>query len=215
MSDVNKTERNLLVVSYLAEQAMAAPKLFEWLEKNGVDWARATLSDHYQIFSSLEDDDATYAEFMRRIEWLANRPGTRALDVFLHVHGLPGALAFKDGDKRTGEIRQEPHQLGLKGKLRALYSTACYGASHALDFVQGGFRVASGALDVNANAIVEYPFFMDAWRDEKGFRPAIQRTPQSITAIQDSIARTLGFGDADSTKQIEGRPLTRITSLAD
>ena len=123
-------------------------------------------------------------------------------------------LWFKDGDKRVNRIADDLSQLGLKKKLRVLYSTACYGKTHNDSFLRGGFRVASGAVGVNANAAVEYPLFIANWLADKRFKSAIQATLPALTALQDRIAR-IKFPETNSVKAIDGRPYTRISTPAD
>ena len=160
----------------------------------------------------------TSANFIDCIASLASDDQLQALDVFLHVHGLKGALVFKDGQKSISEISEKLRKARLKKKLRVLYSTACFGQTHAPSFVKAGFRVASGANAVNANAFIEYPAFMDAWRDERTFKSAVYRAPKALTVAQDRLAKLVlgdALGPVNSFKQIKGRSYTRITTLAD
>ena len=115
-------------------------------------------------------------------------------------------------------IREKLQAANLKKKLRVLYSTACFGQSHNLDFIQAGFRVVSGATEVNANAVIEYPVFMDAWRDGKTFKSAVYQAPNALTVAQDKLAALIlgdTLGPINSFKQLGGRSYTRITTLAD
>ncbi|MBN1640745.1 MAG: hypothetical protein JXA09_05885, partial [Anaerolineae bacterium] len=119
MSEVTQDRRSLLVVSYLAELAVPELRwLYRWIEDNAVDVARMLSHRHYGAFSALEGDDATYASFLGRLDVLGSDPQVQAIDVFLHVHGSPGALAFKGGDKRAADIERDLVQLGLRHKLR-------------------------------------------------------------------------------------------------
>ena len=164
MTEITPQQRSALIVSYLAELADDKLRwLYRWIEDNAVDVARLMMESHYHTFSTLEGDDATYTNFVGRLQALASESKVEAVDVFLHVHGSPQRLWFKGGTKNTSIIGDDLIQLGLKKKLRALYSTACYGENHTEDFIRGGFRVASGALGVNANAVAEYPLFMTNW----------------------------------------------------
>jgi hypothetical protein len=216
---VGKNERDLLVVSYLFTGGnQQLPWLYRWLEDNAVDLARVMLSSHYRKFATLEGDEVTSANFIDRITSLASDNQLQALDVFLHLHGLPEKLVFKDGAMPISKISEKLQAANLKKKLRVLFSTACYGKTHATGFIQAGFRVVSGAEDVNANAVIEYPVFMDAWRDEKTFKSAVYRAPNALTVAQDNLAKLIlgdTLGAINSFKQIMGRSYTRITTLAD
>ena len=217
--NVGKDGRDLLVVSYLFTGGnQKLPWLYRWLEDNAVDLARVMLSSHYRKFATLEGDEVTSANFIDRITSLASDEQLQALDVLLHLHGLPGELVFRDEAMSISKISEKLQAANLKKKLRALYSTACYGMTHAADFVQAGFWVVSGATAVNANAVIEYPAFMDAWRDEKTFKSAVYRAPNALTVAQDNLAELI-LGDAlgaiNSSKQLTGRKYTRITTLVD
>jgi hypothetical protein len=131
---------------------------------------------------------------------------------------LPEKLVFRDGATSISKISEQLQAANLKKKLRTLYSTACFGMTHTADFIQAGFRVVSGATDVNANAVIEYPVFMDAWRDEKTFKSAVYQAPNALTVAQDKLAALIlgdTLGPINSFKQLRGRSYTRITTLAD
>ena len=213
---VGKHERGLLVVSYLEEQAHSSVRrLLGWAEDLGVDLARSVLDSEYETFSVLQGDDASYKDFIDRIEDLTANSDLKALDVFLLVHGDPSGPIFKNGTVSAQHIRDDLKNQSSKDVLRALYSSACYGASHNPFFIQGGFRVASGAVGVNANGTAEYPLFLKQWRGERTFKSSINAIPAVVTEAHDLIARALGFSDADSTKRIAGRSYTKITTPAD
>ena len=104
----------------------------------------------------------------------------------------------------------------LKQRLRLLYSTACYGATHAPDFIRAGFRVASGATRTNANGPYDYPTQLACWGRGWTYRSTVNLANSPIfIAMHDAIAKLLGFDDVNSEKMIEGRKHTRITTPAD
>jgi hypothetical protein len=150
-----------------------------------------------------------------RLTNLAQDPQTKAIDVFLSLHGLPDTLFFEDGPIATSDLRDQLKAADLKERLRLFYSTACYGASHARDFVKGGFRTASGAVGTNTNGPYDYPAQLYNWGLGKTYRAVIKlgNHPAFMTT-HDTIAEKFGFDDADSEKIIEGKKLTRITSGA-
>jgi hypothetical protein len=203
-------QRSLLVVSYLEELADASLRwLYSWIEDTAVDAARRMLEAHYRTFSSLEGDDATYDNLIGRIETLASDPRVKAVDLFIHVHGTRGRLWLKDGPRYADDIGDDLYELDLREKLRALYSSACYGESHIDGFLRGGFRVASGAIGVNANGAAEYPMFMAYWADNRRFKTAINAVPAVLTRLQDDFA-SLKFPEANSEKVIGGKAYTQI-----
>ena len=150
MSAVGKDERALLVLANLTTWSDTRFLwLYEWLDRNAVNVAKVLMSLHYGRIETLTGRDATRDNFVNRIVNLARDPRTRALDVFLHLHGLQGELFFEEGAVATSELADQIRAEHLHDRLRLLYSTACYGASHAHDFVRAGFRIASGSVAVN------------------------------------------------------------------
>ena len=90
MTEITKRQRSLLVISYLAELSIPDLRwLYRWIEDSAVDVARMILQPHYHTFSTLEGDDATYTNFVGRLQDLASEPEVEAVDVLLHVHGSP------------------------------------------------------------------------------------------------------------------------------
>jgi hypothetical protein len=175
-----------------------------------------SLAQHYREIGTLSGDDVTSSNFVDRVVSLARLSDMRAVDVFLVVHGLPGQLLFDDGLFTSAEIGSRLRAAQLPDRLRLLYSTACYGATHAKDFVAAGFRTASGALGVNANGPYDYPAQLHHWGLGDTYRAVVKAGNNAIgTATFDGLARHLGFQDVNSEKIIEGRVLTRITTAAD
>ncbi len=128
----------------------------------------------------------------RSARWLSlpqsrGRPGR----FLIGRDGLGSALArrIKDGGARN---------------LRALYSTACFGATHAPAFVEAGFDVAAGAVGVNANAATEYPFFVGKWILGWNYENSLKPANDAFDEAQDDLARSMGFEGVDSTKIIIG-----------
>jgi hypothetical protein len=217
MTVVGKDGRVLLVVANLSKWGDSRfLQLYEWLDSNAVNLANVLMRLHYREIDTLVGSEATRQNFVDRTAALAHDTQTRAVDVFLHLHGLPGELFFEDSPVATSELAAELKAADLKQRLRLLYSTACYGASHAPDFVKAGFRVASGSKAVNANGPYDYPAQLLNWSLGKTYRMTVQAgNAWLFREGLDAVARALGFADIDSDKVIEGRVLTRISTEAD
>ena len=217
MADVSKDERTLLVVANLSTWGQPRLQwLYEWLDRNAVSVAKLMLEPHYRQIQTLTGAETTRSNFVEEITRLAQEPETKALDVLLSLHGLDGVLYFEDSPAQSSEVGEELKQADLGHRLRLLYSTACYGASHAVDFVKAGFRVASGAMALNANGPYDFPTQLLHWRAGETYRLAVRRANNRLFIdTHDAIARALGFDPVNSEKAIEGKKLTRITSEAD
>jgi len=83
------------------------------------------------------------------------------------------------------------------------------------NFVEAGFRVASGAVGVNANQLYDYPLQLYHWGTNKTYESAVKAgNNPALMKMQDTLASAF-FGDAvNSEKIIEGTKHTRISSEA-
>jgi len=212
---VSKDERALLVVANFSTGGEPRFQwLYEWIDKNAVVVAEQLMKPHYGHIDTLAGANVTSSNFLNRIISLAQDPQTKVLDVFLNLHGSRGTLYFDDGSIASSYLKSQLQAANLKHRLRLLYSTACYGATHAPDFVEAGFRVASGAIGVNANQLYDYPIQLYHWGTYKTYRSAVKAgSSPALMTIQDNLARAF-FDDVNSEKIIEGKKHTRITSEA-
>ena len=214
---VDVKERVLLLVANLTTHGVDSLKLlYQWLDDNAVKVAKLLMSDDYRKIEVLTGSDATKDAFIESLVTLSSDPQTRAVDVFLGLHGLENQLWFHEGPCQTSDLGEEIRAENLKQRLRLMYSTACYGASHAPDFIRAGFRVASGAKRTNANGPYDYPTQLACWGKGWTYRSTVNLANSPIfIKMHDAIAGLLGFDDVDSEKLIEGRMHTRITTPAD
>jgi hypothetical protein len=216
MGDVVKDERALFVVANLASRGDPRYQLlYQWLDANAVGLAWLLMRPHYGHIHALTGSQVTRSNFVDKIQALAREPQTKALDLFLVMHGSKAVLHFEDGAVSTADLKTQLQDADLKNRLRLLYSTACYGATHANDFVEAGFRVVSGALGVNANGPYDYPAQLYHWSRGERYKSAVDAGNRRLGILtHDAIARAAGFDDVNSEKIIEGKKYTRITSEA-
>ena len=216
MGDVSKDERALLVVANLSDAGDARFQwLYRWLDANAVNVAELLMGAHYGRTETLTGANVTSSSFVQRITFLANEPGVKVVDVFLNLHGSPGRLYFDDGPLSSSSLSSEIKAANLKHRLRLLYSTSCYGATHCSDFVKAGFRIAGGALGVNANGTYDYPTQLYHWADDETYKAVVKAGNHRIGIMtHDTLARAFGFDDVNSKKIVEGKKYTRISSGA-
>jgi hypothetical protein len=217
MAEITKDQRALLVVANLVlgpgDGGGDYDKLYEWLDKYAVLVANLLMRPVYRVVDSLTKDEVTLDAFLDRVVRLTSDPATEALDVFLIMHGSPGRLYFDDRSISTQEISERLKAANPFDRLRLLYSTACYGASHAEDFVKAGFRTASGAIAVCANGPYEFPAQLLRWGSRQTYKSAVTAGNNPVfRLIHDNAAKVMGFSDVNSEKIIVGKKYTRITS---
>ena len=214
---IEKSNRVLLVTSNLTTFGQAKLQwLYQFLDASSVTLARVMMTPHYRQIYAQTGSSATATNYVNSLASLASVAQNKAIDSFIHLHGAPGALWFASGEKSTASLRNNIIAKNIGSKLRLLYSTACFGSSHTQDFVTAGFRAASGARGVNANASFEYPVVMTRLGLGGTFAEAIAAgNDGAARAFHDSLARGQGFTGVDSFKVIRGTSSIRLTSNAD
>jgi hypothetical protein len=203
---IGKNERALLVVSNMVIYGRSDLKwLYQFIEFSGAALADMILRPRYQTYHKLIGAAATKSAFIEAIASLGADDSVKAVDVILMLHGFDGVLCFADSESHSVILADEISALNLKSKLRMLYSTTCYGKSHAIDFVAAGFQTACGSIATNANAATEYPTVLTMWAAGSKLKNAIAAGDLSLTRQpQDLSAKAMGFADANSTKEIIG-----------
>jgi hypothetical protein len=203
---ISKNERALLVVSNMVTYGRKDLKwLYQFIEFSGAALADMILRPRYQTYCKLVGAAATKSAFVEAIAALGAEDCVKAIDVILMLHGFEGVLCFADGESDSVVLAHEISSLNLKNKLRMLYSTTCYGKSHAVDFVAAGFQTACGSIATNANAATEYPTVLTMWAAGSTIKNAVAAGDLLLTRQpQDLSAKAMGFDDANSTKEIIG-----------
>jgi hypothetical protein len=217
MSGVRKNDRELLVVVNLVDFGIKKWEwLYHWLDTSAVPTTNILLGAHYKKITFLEKSKASCEEFLKKMSAICAKKHVKALDVILHLHGAKQKLWFADGSIKTDKLSDQIKALNLRDRLRLLYSVACYGSSHAQDFVDAGFRTASGAIGVNTNSDYNYPAVLSKWTSNGRYKDAVELGNNPLmVASHDAVAKKMGFRDANSKKVINGMKYLQITSPAD
>lgn len=203
---IGKNERALLVVSNMVTYGREDLQwLYRFIEFSGTRLADLILGSRYRICRRLAGTAATESAFVEALAALGAEDSVKAIDVILMLHGFEGVLCFADGETDSALLGGKISSLNLKPKLRMLYSTTCYGKSHAVDFVAAGFQTACGSIATNANAATEYPTVLSLWAAGSKLKNALAAGDLPLTRQpQDLSAKAMGFADANSTKEIIG-----------
>jgi hypothetical protein len=215
---VEPSERALVLISSLTPAGKAKLRtLYRGLGTVSVELADLMLRPHYGRMRALTDRAATRPAFVRSITQVAAQSQIDAVDAIVVLHGSPGRLIFDDGNGKGDSVDVRdliPDLASARAKLRVLYSTACYGLSHAQAFVDAGFDAACGAIGSCANGPVEYPQVLSMWSHGHTFKDAVNKGDDPSTRkIFDAAAWLAGFHDANSDKEIKGDLTTTIDSV--
>ncbi len=212
------SERALVLISSLTPAGKAKLKsLYRGLGAVSVELADLMLRPQYGRVRMLTDRAATRLAFVKAINQVAAQTQIDAVDVIVVLHGSPGRLIFDDGNGKGDSVDVRDLSLDLspaRSKLRILYSTACYGLSHAQAFLDAGFDAACGAIGECANGPVEYPQVLSMWSHGHTFKDSVNKGDDPSTRkIFDAAAWLSGFHDANSDKEIKGDLTVTIESV--
>jgi hypothetical protein len=229
---VSKSERALIVLSELDQSSFPELRpLYTIMERITTEVPRSALGNQYGTVRVLSDGGATLSRLKSTLYSLSANQNIKAIDLFVNTHGTEGVISFYDGGISTRHVREEimspdaPYtdasKLVLKKKLRMLYSTACFGATHNSDWMQMGFDVTDGSLGVNANAEVEYPSFVHAWSTGQPYSNAfrLSNTDAALLATDGPLRLAGQIGnnflrEVNSKKVFRGNTAITINSDA-
>ena len=176
---MKSSERALVVISELSEAKKVVPNIlkgvYDIIDTIGIEKALYWLGHDYDTIKTLTGKEATSVNFINAII-NSNSANIKAIDVLIHLHGNPLDLYFEDKMESSSDIGTKISSLNIGNKLSMLFSTACYGANHANDFVAAGFKCASGAIGVNVNPGYDYKRFLYEWSLYNSFSDAINKS---------------------------------------
>ena len=212
---VSTDQRAVVVAIRLSD---AGRKQLKWLYRGLEDGAQLDLHQqldkHYDAVEVVSGDACTPDALVERIVATTERPELTTLDVITVVHGGPGELEFSsDLSIKATDLAQRLAAAGAGPKLRLLYSTACYGESHAAPLVAAGFSAVIGSKGKNTNGLSEFRALLTQWSEGKTVGEAVHHADRPIPRMfWDVIARLNGFRQVDSEKVITGDKTITISS---
>ena len=168
---MDKEARAVIVISSLAPAGRKRLKvLYRALETVSVEISDHMLKPVYGSYTVLAGAKAGPTQLTNAVLAAGSQPTIGAIDVVVVLHGSPGRLIFDDGNGKGLAVDATAVAATFapaRAKLRMLYSTACYGLSHAQAFVDGGFiasvwrdrrvRQRTGGVPAGAGHVVPQP----------------------------------------------------------
>lgn len=212
MPPITKDQRVLVFANYLAkprDQAQRYRRLYEFIEASAPLVVRSTLTRHYGRIHELIGGDCTRARFVSLLQQLTGDSRTRAVDVFLQLHGLKdGRMEFAGGEQvPADQLASEVLERVTPGRLRLVYTTNCWGAPQVQALLGAGFMAGVGSVGINANAGTEFQAFCRVWSTGVSVAEVVRRADRDVVrAAQDAVAKALGFpaDEVDSKKIVHG-----------
>jgi hypothetical protein len=213
---VQPTERVLVQVITLPPGRPAERSLYRVIEWGADYSARSLLRPAYGRRMLLRGDAATVPSLVAALAEATGAPGVRAVDLSMHPHGTTERLVLADGAVDVDVVAT--HVLDLLGeaqrhRLRAVISTACYGASHVDAWLRAGFVAATGARGIYADGLTSVPVMFRAWAERRTLEQCVQSGNDDPTRrAQDWLAsryyavtgRRRQSGRVDSTRVLGG-----------
>lgn len=214
-ASVDQGDRVAVVALRLSDGGMKELKwLYRGLEVKGADAARRILEPAYRDVVVVQGQGLTSASLVDQVARLAADDAVRAIDVVLVVHGLRGRLHFGEDDVRpAAEVAARLRESGAGPKLRLLYSSACFGATHAEPMVGAGFSTVIGAEQKNTTGYSEFRSLLAAWTDGATAAAALRRSDRPVPRwCWDMAARVFGrMRHVNSHKRLAGDPMLVIS----
>lgn len=224
---VSKEQRDAVVfLANLAPIEQPAKAFYEFVAFSA-EGAVTVLTPVYRRVHLVKGRSATLAALVSTLNAAASDPSVKAVDLIFVTHGLSDKVVFSPDARVSMYVVRQAILSGLssadRAKLRAVFSTACYGASHRGDWTGAGFNVVSGSRKIYADSALSYGAFLAAWASGQSFASAIGIANGSDPLdAQDQAAtpvlRQFGFSeeeakDVDSFRVISGTGALTINMM--
>jgi hypothetical protein len=221
-----KSDRHLLVLIADLSKGLTDPGQIAFYDT--VKFAAETVAIGiatvpYQQVHVVKGAGATFAGFTDNLAKITAIGAVKALDVLFVTHGLGKEVFFSDSGVGILPVRDEIQKklpTSSRGKLRILFSTACFGQTHINGWLQAGFEAASGSKAVYADSALSYPVFLGNWAAGQTFANAVAAANGADPLhVQDNVAKKVmehwnsSFASqVDSTRVIGGAGSTTLSS---
>ncbi|MBZ0149905.1 MAG: hypothetical protein K8J09_00125, partial [Planctomycetes bacterium] len=101
-----------------------------------------------------------------------------------------------------------------RGRLRLVYETACFGASHAIGWRKLGFDAVAGARGVHTDSACSFPTFLGWWHNGYSFADCVDAANRAdANKSWDAWAKQQGFTGVDSRRLLRGSGGSNYTTV--
>ena len=164
---VSKEQREVVIFTPgLAKGDALESAFYDFVQFNAVALASAVLGPFYKTVHIVPGAAATRSGLANKLEEIASRSTTRAVDLVFITHGLRNGVLLGDRLWTMGEVRDRIRAVlttSERAKLRMVFSTACFGSSHRAGWRDAGFKAVSGSRQVYADSAASYLPFLSTW----------------------------------------------------
>jgi hypothetical protein len=166
-ASISKSQRNAVIfVANLAQGSSLEQAFYNVVQFAAATIAQGSLGPTYNHVTTIQGNNATLAQLYAALKAEANRSGSKAVDLIFVTHGLSNEVLFSDGKKSMTTVSSaitENLDSTQRSKLRIVFSTACFGASHRTAWTNAGFKTVSGSAGIYADSATSYPAFLGSW----------------------------------------------------
>lgn len=213
---VDRDRRAALIALRLSDGGIEKLKwLYRGLEAGGAREAKQILAPGYREVVLLTGPALTGDGLVDALRRLTASEDIDAVDVILVAHGLTGRLQFsRDHVCAVADLARQIRVAGAAPKLRLLYSSACFGATHAEQFLGAGFSTVIGALEKNTTGLSEFRRLLRAWVGGASAGAALDIADRPVQRwFWDTAAKVAGrLKRVNSRKQLDGDPDVTIAT---
>lgn len=216
-----------MLVQLVTLQAQGRPRervMYRWIERGADAMGRRYLRPSYRSRTLLRGSEATLAGLVESLAAASAEPGVDAVDLVVNPHGTSRQLWFDDGPVQADDVCTAVRRrldAAQRRRLRAVFSTACYGMSHNDAWLRAGFSVAVGCHGIYADGLTSLPRMLKGWAGGQSARDAVAAANAADPKHrQDALAaryyrRAGRHEDAaavDSTRVVDGASAMLVTS---
>lgn len=185
---VSVRQRGLLAVVNMAagrtKPNSIKTRMYVAEERHAVKLIQEKTREQYGKVVFLFREETNEANFLKTMQEMAADPELKTIDMILYAHGHNADPQFKEGAPAIGLYHPEntysrSDELGPKvkaianGKLRMLYSDACWGSTQSQDWLNAGFIAVAGAKLVDGNHAIDLKRFFKKWLYGETFQDSI------------------------------------------
>jgi hypothetical protein len=168
---ISKSQREVVVL----QADLGGDHMYEFIEDSGVNLAVNRLSPAYNRVRVVRDGSASLNGLVAALGAATSVSTVRAVDLVIMTHGSDSVdengwnewMVFSNDEWRsTLEVRDRllsSLTTSQRAKLRMVFSTACYSSSHRNQWIQAGFKCASGSAGVYADSAASFDPFLVNW----------------------------------------------------
>jgi hypothetical protein len=206
---VTKAQRDVvLFLANLAPPEDPEKSFYEFVSFAAESLGVGFTQPQYRAVHVVKGRNATFAALANGLNAVASNAAVKAVDLVFVTHGLSDAVLFSDVRRTMADVRQDIVQklsAADRAKLRAVFSTACFGSTHRQEWINAGFKVASGSRQIYADSGTSYPAFLIAWTAGQSFAAAVNAANGSDPLrLQDKAAvpvlRSFGFSEQAASR---------------